>query len=123
MFATGDAATTLADGSEYGAMIDALIIGHVSGFNAANMLEVPLVEYSQPDCIKCLDLLVVWGTVVTYGWDREVKLTRDMAQRVKVFISHKLISTPESATESPSFADPGVIPASGLLGRILQHVS
>ena len=109
VFVTGDAAAAQADSDGHYAMMScqhALPLGRVSGFNAAaDLLGEPMVEYSQPEYGCCLDL-GAWGTVVSHGWDMEVKLTGDIAKKVKNYINQKLIYPPPSAEEAFALAEP-----------------
>jgi len=109
VFATGDAAAAQADTEGHFAMMScqhALQLGRVSGFNAAaDLLGEPMVEYSQPEYVCCLDL-GAWGTVISYGWDREVMFTGDVAKKVKRYINQKLIYPPEIAREALALAQP-----------------
>jgi NADH dehydrogenase FAD-containing subunit len=127
VFATGDVATAMADTKGHYAMMScqhALMLGRVSGFNAAaDLLGEPLADYSQPEYVCCLDL-GAWGTVVSHGWDREVKLTGDVAKRYKRFINQKLIYPPESAQEAIALAvPPADANSANLFETILQAVA
>ncbi|CAI7672020.1 unnamed protein product [Penicillium pancosmium] len=110
IFATGDTAQAAADDKGHFVLMScqhALSLGRVSGHNAAaELLGEALVQYYQPAYNCCLDL-GAWGTVISGGWDREeVKLTGDLAKRVKCSINQKLIYPPEDVEEAITMANP-----------------
>ena len=72
----------------------ALSLGRVSGYNAAaELLGLPLHAYSQPKYVTCLDL-GPWGALYTEGWDRQIRLVRQEAKRLKQDITTKWIYPP-----------------------------
>lgn len=110
VFATGDAACALADGkNQYSLMCcqHALQLGRVSGYNAAaELLGERLMGYTQAAYNCCLDL-GSWGALVTAGWEREnIKISGDIAKRVKCYINQQLIYPPTDAHQALAFADP-----------------
>ncbi|CAI6334271.1 unnamed protein product [Periconia digitata] len=125
ILATGDAAAAAADVNGHNAMMScqhAIPLGRYSGHNAAaDLLGLPLMEYTQPDYGTCLDL-GAYGTVVTRGWEREVELTGPKAKKVKQYINQKLIYPPQDSGEALALADP-LTDASfeGLLEMILRN--
>lgn len=125
VYATGDAAHALADGKGHHALMScqhALQLGRVSGHNAAaDLLGEPMVEYSQPAYICCLDL-GSRGAVIGRGWEREVGLTGDAAKRVKDYINRKLIYPPDDVSEALSLSNPVGPDSDELLEHILQVV-
>ncbi|KAJ5413621.1 hypothetical protein N7509_000248 [Penicillium cosmopolitanum] len=108
-FATGDAASALADTKGHYALMScqrALQLGRVSGHNAAaDLLGEPMIEYSQAAYNCCLDL-GSWGAVISAGWDRKVKHTGDVAKRVKCYINQQLIYPPRRFSGSAYFGEP-----------------
>ncbi|PVH94469.1 pyridine nucleotide-disulfide oxidoreductase family protein [Periconia macrospinosa] len=114
IFATGDAAAAETDNEGHYTMMScqhAIPLGRASGFNAAaDLLGEPMVEYSQPEYICCLDL-GAWGTVVTKGWEREVKITGELAKKVKQGINRELIYPPKSASQALELAQPLLQPS------------
>jgi NADH:ubiquinone reductase (H+-translocating) len=60
---------------------------------------LPLHLYSQPKYVTCLDL-GPWGAIFTEGWDRQVKLTRDVGKATKREINTKWIYPPEPNREA-----------------------
>lgn len=90
IFATGDAAHVFTDSKGNCALMScqhAMLLGRVSGNNAAaDLLGEPAIPYSQVSYICCLDLANS-GAVVRRGWEREVQVTGAMAKRVKTFIN------------------------------------
>ncbi|KAL2822421.1 pyridine nucleotide-disulfide oxidoreductase family protein [Aspergillus granulosus] len=109
IYATGDAAHAAVDDLGHFTLQScqhAMPMGRVSGHNAtADLLGEPLMEYQQIWYNLCLDL-GAWGTVVAQGWEREVKLTGDVAKRGKQFINQKLIYPPVDAGEALKQANP-----------------
>ncbi|KAJ5755554.1 hypothetical protein N7533_005097 [Penicillium manginii] len=126
IFATGDTAQAAADDKGHFALMScqhALSLGRVSGHNAAaELLGEALVLYDQPSYNCCLDL-GAWGTVIAGGWDRKVKLTGDVAKRVKCLINQKLIYPPENAEEAITMANPIGPDSDALFEQLLKAVS
>lgn len=124
-FATGDAACVLADAKNHHALMScqhANQLGLVSGHNAAaDLLGEPLVDYSQAGYICCLDM-GAWGAVISAGWEREVKVTGELAKRVKCLINQKLIYPPTIAEDALSAAAPDSGYSDNLLERVLAMV-
>ncbi|OAA70419.1 NADH dehydrogenase, FAD-containing subunit [Cordyceps fumosorosea ARSEF 2679] len=112
VYATGDAAHVLADpeGGQVALMCcqHALLLGRVSGHNAAaSLIGVPETNYAQAAYNCCLDL-GGHGAVICRGWEREVMLEGDLAKRVKKYINGTLIYPPADAAEAVAAADPGL---------------
>lgn len=86
VFVAGDTALAATDDEGNVASMScqhALSLGRVAGHNAAaELVGLPLHPYSQPKYVTCLDL-GAWGAVFTEGWERVVKLTRDVAKATK----------------------------------------
>ncbi|CAM1508030.1 Fc.00g048780.m01.CDS01 [Cosmosporella sp. VM-42] len=125
VFATGDAACAVADTKGHDALMScqhALVLGRVSGYNAAaDLLGEPMMEYSQAAYNCCLDL-GTQGAVISRGWEREVKITGDLGRRGKEFINQKLIYPPLNAEEAIIAADPIVPDSDELFEQILLAV-
>lgn len=78
-------------------------LGRVAGHNAAaELVGLPLHPYSQPRYVTCLDI-GPWGALFTEGWDRQVKLTREVGKSVKRQINTTWIYPPE-ANRDAAFA-------------------
>lgn len=110
VFATGDVAHAATDNQGNTALMScqhALILGRVSGHNAAaDLLGLPLHQYSQPAYGTCLSL-GPGKAVVTQGWDREVVYLGKQAKFVKDYINTQLIYPPPAvADEAFTVADP-----------------
>jgi NADH dehydrogenase len=75
-------------------------LGRVAGHNAAaELVGLPLHPYSQPRYVTCLDI-GPWGALFTEGWDRQVKLTRELGKSVKRQINTSWIYPPEANCEA-----------------------
>lgn len=110
VYATGDAARALAVGDDQYALMccqHALWLGRASGHNAAaELLDQPLVEFTQPTHNCCLDLGPS-GAVVAAGWASEdVRVDGDIAKRVKCHINQRVIYPPGDTDEALRWADP-----------------
>lgn len=125
VYATGDAASALADDKGHHALMScqhALQLGRVSGYNAAaDLLGEPLVDYTQPVYACCLDLGPC-GAVIGRGWEREVSVTGALAKKVKEYINRKLIYPPDDASEALDLANPAVFDSDELLEKIFELV-
>ena len=125
VFATGDAAAAFADTNGHYALMScqhALQLGRVSGHNAAaDLLDEPLIPYSQAAYNCCLDL-GSYGAMISGGWEREIKLTGDLAKRVKCFINQKLIYPPCDGQEALTAANPIGPDSDQLFEQLLQAV-
>jgi NADH dehydrogenase FAD-containing subunit len=122
VFATGDAAHVLADTKgQHVAMMScqhALVLGRVSGHNAAaDLIGERMVEYAQEAYICCLDL-GGYGAVICAGWDREVQFAGAMAKKVKQYINQTLIYLPTDVDKAIALADPAM-PGSGKLFKMM----
>ena len=106
VFVTGDVVRAATDDLGNVALMScqhALSLGRVSGYNAAaELLGLPLHAYSQPKYVTCLDL-GPWGALYTEGWDRQVRLVRQEAKRLKQDITTKWIYPP-AADRKAAFA-------------------
>ncbi|OHX00554.1 pyridine nucleotide-disulfide oxidoreductase family protein [Colletotrichum incanum] len=100
VFVTGDAAYATADDQD--------------------LINEPLLEYSQAAYNCCLDL-GSWGAVVTGGWDREIKIQGDLAKRARGYINQKLIYPPD-AQEALQAASPAGPDSDELFKHILAVV-
>ena len=103
IFVTGDVALAATDDEGHVASMScqhALSLGRVAGHNAAaELVGLPLHLYSQPKYVTCLDL-GRWGAIFTEGWDRQVKLTREVGKATKREINTKWIYPPEPNREA-----------------------
>ncbi|WQF82986.1 Putative FAD/NAD(P)-binding domain, FAD/NAD(P)-binding domain superfamily [Colletotrichum destructivum] len=127
VFVTGDAAYALADDQDHHHALmscqHALQLGRVSGHNAAaDLLNEPLLKYSQEAYNCCLDL-GSWGAVITGGWDKEVRMKGSLAKRAKGYINQKLIYPPSDAEEALLAANPIGPDSDELIEMILVAVS
>ncbi|OKL60344.1 hypothetical protein UA08_04011 [Talaromyces atroroseus] len=126
VFATGDAACAFADDKGHHALMScqhALQLGRVSGHNAAaDLLGEPLMDYVQAAYNCCLDL-GAWGAVIAGGWEKEVKVTGDLAKRVKCHINQKLIYPPEDVQQALEWANPIGPDSDQLMQQILEAVA
>ncbi|KAJ5288911.1 hypothetical protein N7478_001941 [Penicillium angulare] len=126
VFATGDAASALADSKGHYALMScqhALQLGRVSGHNAAaDLLGEPLIDYEQAAYNCCLDL-GSWGAVIAGGWEKEVKLTGDLAKKVKCHINQKLIYPPDDIEQALVLANPVGPNSDELFKHILEQVA
>ena len=110
VFATGDAALAATDDDGNFAMMScqhAMALGRSAGHNvAADLLGLPMINYSQPKYVTCLDL-GPWGAVYTEGWNREVKMAGADAKALKHKINTEWIYPPTgSRAEILAAADP-----------------
>ncbi|RGP64687.1 pyridine nucleotide-disulfide oxidoreductase family [Fusarium sporotrichioides] len=123
VFATGDAAHAVTDTEGHIALMScqhANILGRFSGHNAAaDLLSESTVPYSQPGYATCLDL-GPWGALLARGWERDVKMTGDVAKQVKRYINQKLIVLPEDAMEAMEAAEPASYSMESLYKTISQ---
>ncbi|KAM5350032.1 hypothetical protein ACJ41O_006537 [Fusarium nematophilum] len=126
IFATGDAAHAVADSEGHTALMScqhALVLGRVSGNNAAaDLLGEPLIAYSQPDYVCCLDL-GSWGALLAQGWERDVKISGYLAKQVKTFINQQLIYPPQNIEEAMKAADPEYPKSNQQFRRIVKGVT
>jgi NADH dehydrogenase FAD-containing subunit len=126
VYATGDAACAVADDMGHYALMScqhAMPLGRVSGHNAAaDLLGGILIEYVQGAYGCCLDL-GAWGTVICGGWDREVKITGDLAKKVKYYINQKLIYPPIEAEDALQLATPVEFNADEAFAQIIEAVA
>ena len=113
IFVTGDVAIAATDDDGNVASMScqhALSLGRVAGHNAAaELVGLPLHRYRQPEYVTCLDL-GSWGAIFTEGWDRQVKLTREVGKATKQEINTKWIYPPAADREAAfAVADPGYV--------------
>lgn len=103
VFVTGDVAMVATDDQGHVASMScqhALSLGRVAGHNAAaELVGLPLHPYSQPKYVTCLDL-GAWGAIFTEGWDRQVKLTREVGKATKRAINTEWIYPPRADREA-----------------------
>lgn len=103
VFVTGDVAMVATDDQGHVASMScqhALSLGRVAGHNAAaELVGLPTHPYSQPKYVTCLDL-GAWGAIFTEGWDRQVKLTREVAKATKRAINTEWIYPPRADREA-----------------------
>lgn len=126
VFATGDAAYARSDTEGHYTMMScqhAIPLGRVSGYNAAaDLLDEPLIAYTQPAYVCCLDL-GAYGAVVSEGWERDVKITGDMAKRVKGYINRDVIYPPKDSQKALDEAMPVELNGTQLIEHILSAVA
>lgn len=113
VYATGDCAYAAVDDAGHHATMScqhAMNLGRSAGHNAAaDLIGAPLLAYSQPKYVTCLDL-GAWGAVYTEGWDRQVKLTGAEGKALKTQINTEWIYPPSgSRAEILQLADPSRI--------------
>jgi len=103
IFVTGDTVkVTTDDHGNFTVMScqHALSLGRVAGYNAAaELVGLPLHPYSQPKYVTCLDL-GAWGALYTEGWERQVRILRDEAKKVKQEINTVWIYPPAPNREA-----------------------
>ncbi|KAJ6000152.1 hypothetical protein N7481_000561 [Penicillium waksmanii] len=126
VFATGDAASARPDTEGHYTMMScqhAIPLGRVSGYNAAaDLLDEPMIAYTQPAYICCLDL-GSYGAVVSEGWERHVKIKGDMAKRVKGYINQVAIYPPKDSQKALDEAKPVELNGTQLIEHILRAVA
>ncbi|KAJ5370334.1 uncharacterized protein N7496_006426 [Penicillium cataractarum] len=126
VFATGDAASALSDTDGHYTMMScqhAIPLGRVSGYNAAaDVLGEPMIAYTQPAYVCCLDL-GSYGAVVSEGWGRDIKFTGEMAKRVKCFINRNVIYPPKDYRRALDEARPVELNGTQLIEFILSAVT
>lgn len=78
----------------------AMSLGRVAGYNAAaELVDLPLHPYSQPEYVTCVDL-GPWGALYTEGWDRQVQFVREEAKKIKQEINTVWIYPPVADREA-----------------------
>jgi len=112
IYAAGDVAYAASDDlGNYAAMScqHAISLGRHAGTNvAAELIGVPGKPYSQPKYVTCLDL-GAWGAVYTEGWDRQLKLVKDEAKKLKTSINTVWIYPPVAERSAAlAAADPTI---------------
>ncbi|MFF5263755.1 hypothetical protein ACFY4C_32910 [Actinomadura viridis] len=89
MFAAGDVAAAVADDAGHLGLQScqfATPMGKAAGHNAAaDLLGVPLVDFTPDPYVTCLDLGSA-GAVFTTGWDRRVELDGKQGKELKATI-------------------------------------
>lgn len=97
IFATGDTACAATDDKGNVTLMTcqhAIALGRSAGNNvAADILGEAPIPYSQPKYVTCLDL-GAWGAVYTEGWDRQVRLIKQEAKKLKHVINTVWIYPP-----------------------------
>lgn len=103
VFVAGDVALAATDDEGHHAAMScqhALSLGRVAGHNAAaELVGLPTHPYSQPKYVTCLDL-GPWGAIFTEGWDRQIKLTREVGKATKQAINTQWIYPPAPDREA-----------------------
>ena len=110
VFAAGDVARAMADAEHVAPMSCQLAIpmGECAGRNAVSeLLDVPLVAFSWPSYVTCLDL-GPWGALFTEGWDRQVRLSGFWAKVMKEAINRRLIYPPPVREAPEAGCRPGL---------------
>ncbi len=83
-------------------------LGRVAGENAArDLIGLPLVPYTQPRYVTCLDLGRS-GAVITQGWERRVEKTGAEGKAVKRWINTQLIYPPADDTADALLASSSI---------------
>lgn len=113
VFVAGDVALAATDDEGHHAAMScqhALSLGRVAGHNAAaELVGLPTHPYSQPKYVTCLDL-GPWGAIFTEGWDRQIKLTREVGKATKQAINTQWIYPPRPDREAAfSIANPDYV--------------
>ena len=113
IYAAGDVAYAASDDEGHFAAMScqhAISLGRHAGNNvAAELLGVPAKTYSQPKYVTCLDL-GEWGAVYTEGWDRQLKLVKDEAKKLKTSINTVWIYPPVAERAAALAAADPLIP-------------
>ncbi|MGV6397780.1 NAD(P)/FAD-dependent oxidoreductase [Pseudomonas caspiana] len=112
IYAAGDVAYAASDDlGNFAAMScqHAISLGRHAGTNvAAELIGVSGKPYSQPKYVTCLDL-GAWGAVYTEGWDRQLKLVKDEAKKLKTSINTTWIYPPVAERSAAlAAADPTI---------------
>jgi len=112
IYAAGDVAYAASDDlGNFAAMScqHAISLGRHAGTNvAAELIGVEGKPYSQPKYVTCLDL-GAWGAVYTEGWDRQLKLVKDEAKKLKTSINTVWIYPPVAERSAAlAAADPTI---------------
>ncbi|KAI6417956.1 hypothetical protein MCOR04_001645 [Pyricularia oryzae] len=111
VYAAGDAAHAKVDTDGHPVIMScqhAMPLGRVAGYNAAaSLLGLNPTPYSQPLYATCL-ALGSYGSLISWGWDRQVMLAGPKVKPLKQYINRVLIYPP-GANETDAFAaaDPG----------------
>ncbi|KAH7323154.1 pyridine nucleotide-disulfide oxidoreductase family protein [Stachybotrys elegans] len=115
VFVAGDAACAKADDQGHASFMTcqhALPQGRTAGYNAAaDLLGLPMLQYSQPLYVCCIDL-GSQGAIFTSGWDMQVKYSGAVAKQSKRYINQKVLYPPTDADEALRVSDP-TIPSEG----------
>lgn len=113
IYAAGDVAYAATDDlGNFAAMScqHAIALGRHAGNNvAADLLGVAPTPYQQPKYVTCLDL-GAWGAVYTEGWDRQVKLIKHEAKKLKSQINSIWIYPPAADRATALAAADPMIP-------------
>jgi NADH dehydrogenase len=112
IYAAGDVAYAACDDvGNYAVMScqHAISLGRHAGNNiAAELIGAETKPYSQPKYVTCLDL-GEWGAVYTEGWDRQVKLIKEEAKKLKHQINSVWIYPPAADRQTAlAAADPTI---------------
>ncbi len=98
VFAAGDAAAALVDGTHSSVMScqHARPMGRIAGHNAVcDLVGGEMIPLEIGYYVTCLDL-GAWGAVYTEGWDRRVTTTGAAAKETKMTINRQRIYPPRS---------------------------
>jgi NADH:ubiquinone reductase (H+-translocating) len=98
VFAAGDAAAALVDGTHASVMScqHARPMGRIAGHNiVADLVGAALIPLEIGYYVTCLDL-GAWGAVYTQGWDRRVSAIGAAAKETKTTINRQRIYPPRS---------------------------
>ncbi len=108
VFIAGDVAKVLVDDHNYAMMScqHAIPQGKFAGHNAVNlMFDKSLIPYSQPRYITCLDL-GVGDSLVTTGWERNIKMVGFEAKAMKEEIVTQWIVPAKNVEETVRMSFP-----------------
>jgi NADH:ubiquinone reductase (H+-translocating) len=103
-FAAGDVAQATPDGihTVKQSCQHASFQGRFAGHNAvAELLGLPLVPYSQPKYVTCLDL-GAWGALYCEGWEQKVVAIKNQAKKIKMHINQHRIYPPQPGKNNDS---------------------
>jgi NADH dehydrogenase FAD-containing subunit len=109
VFAAGDSARAATDDKGNFTLMScqhAIPLGRFAGHNAvAGLLGEPMMSYAQPEYTCLLDL-GAWGALLSYGWERDVKVSGKFVKQAKRWVNQKVIYPPNKLDEALKMAEP-----------------
>jgi NADH dehydrogenase FAD-containing subunit len=109
VYVAGDAACAAVDDQGHTSFMtcqQAIPQGRIAGYNAAaDLLGVPMLLYSQPLYVCCIDL-GSQGAIFTSGWDMQVKYSGAAAKQSKRYVNQKVLCPPTDVKEALRVSDP-----------------